>query len=75
MRPDTVLEEIRSWIPLQSIPEQVHRPAIQSLVSLDHREHVATRQHRAVSPIRFGLGEITNTVRVVIDKVDHCSDF
>jgi hypothetical protein len=29
VRPDMVLEEIRSWLPLQSIPERIHRPIIQ----------------------------------------------
>jgi hypothetical protein len=75
VRPEIVLEEIRSWLPLQSVPEQIHRPAIQSLVSLDHCEHVAARQHRTVGPTRTRLGEITSPVRVVIGRVDHCSDF
>jgi len=74
VRPEIVLEEIRSWLPLQSVPEQVHRPAIQNPVSFDQREHLATRKHWAVGPTRFGLVEITSLVRVVVDQVDHCSD-
>ena len=73
--PEIVLEEIRPRLPLQSIPEQIHRPAIQNPVSLDQREHFATRQHRAVGPIQFGLAEIISPVRVVVDRLDHCSDF
>jgi hypothetical protein len=70
-----MLEEIRSWLPMQSIPEQVDRPAIQKLLSLDHREHLPPRQPWAVGPIQFGLGEIRSPVRVVVDQLDHCSDF
>jgi len=71
-----VLEEIRSWLPLQSIPEQIHRPAIQSLVPLDHCEHVATREHWAGEPTwTFRLGAIWGIVQAVVDQVDHRSDF
>jgi hypothetical protein len=62
---------------LKSGPEQVYWTAIQILVSLNNPEHVATRQHRAVEPTRTRLGliEITTTVRVIIDRGHHCSDF
>src|SRR5260370_31312092 len=75
VRPEIVLEEIRSWLPLQSVPEQIDRPAIQILASLDDREHIATRQHWAVGPIQFGLVEFTSTVRVVVNRLHHCSYF
>ena len=77
VRPEVMLEEARPLGSLQSVPEQVDCTAIQILISLDDREHVAARQHRAVEPTRtrLGLVEIPSTVRVIIDRGDHCSGF
>jgi len=75
VRPDVMPEQVRSGLPLQGVLEEVDCTAIQILVLLDHREHIATGQHRRVSPTRFRLGDISEIVQVVLNWINHCSDF
>ena len=64
-----ILQQIRPRLPLQSIPEQIHRPTTKLLVSLDHREgryaatlgrrtnlDLPTRGHLGSRPSRRRLG-------------------
>ena len=76
VRIDIMLQQIRPRLPLQSIPEQIHRPAIQSFLCRSMTASMSLRGNIGQSTqLGFGLGEITGPVQVVIDQVNHCSDF
>jgi len=75
VRPEIVLKEIRPRWSLQSVLEQVDRPAIQTFVSLDHPEHVVAPQHRTIKPTRTRLADIAAIVQVILDPIDHCFEF
>jgi hypothetical protein len=69
VRPDVMPEQVRPRLPHELVLEQIDRSATEILVSLDHREPLATGQNRGVNPTwTMQLGDIARIAQVVVDR-------